>query len=109
MLVVVFLSLRGVAASEVPATIRASRHKQHGRLRFNISRYCRGLKAWAQSCGKQVIISIKPVLPNLNMNTQTLDLTGLKCPLPILKTKKALAQMQAGEYYCAGHRCRRTR
>jgi len=31
------------------------------------------------------------------MNTQTLDLTGLKCPLPILKTKKALAQMQAGE------------
>ena len=31
------------------------------------------------------------------MNTQTLDLTGLKCPLPILKKKKALAQMQAGE------------
>ena len=31
------------------------------------------------------------------MNTQTLDLTGLKCPLPILKTKKARAQMQAGE------------
>ena len=31
------------------------------------------------------------------MNTQTLDLTGLKSPLPILKTKKALAQMQAGE------------
>lgn len=31
------------------------------------------------------------------MNTQTLDLTSLKCPLPILKTKKALAQMQAGE------------
>ena len=31
------------------------------------------------------------------MNTQTLDPTGLKCPLPILKTKKALAQMQAGE------------
>ena len=31
------------------------------------------------------------------MNTQTLDLTGLKCPLPILKTKQALAQMQAGE------------
>ena len=31
------------------------------------------------------------------MNTQTLDLTGLKRPLPILKTKKALAQMQAGE------------
>ena len=31
------------------------------------------------------------------MNTQTLDLTGLKWPLPILKTKKALAQMQAGE------------
>ena len=31
------------------------------------------------------------------MSTVRLDLTGLKCPLPILKTKKALAQMQAGE------------
>ncbi|WP_373796258.1 sulfurtransferase TusA family protein [Neisseria dentiae] len=29
------------------------------------------------------------------MNTQTLDVTGLKCPLPILRAKKALAQMQA--------------
>lgn len=28
---------------------------------------------------------------------QTLDVTGLKCPLPILKAKKALAQMQAEE------------
>lgn len=31
------------------------------------------------------------------MDMQTLDLTGLKCPLPILKTKKALAQMHQGE------------
>lgn len=29
--------------------------------------------------------------------TQTLDVTGLKCPMPILRAKKALAQMQAGE------------
>lgn len=28
---------------------------------------------------------------------QTLDVTGLKCPLPILRAKKALAQMQAGD------------
>ncbi|MBH5328815.1 sulfurtransferase TusA family protein [Eikenella sp. S3360] len=26
-----------------------------------------------------------------------LDLTGLKCPLPILRAKKALATMQAGQ------------
>ena len=26
-----------------------------------------------------------------------LDLTGLKCPLPILRAKKALAAMQAGQ------------
>ena len=26
-----------------------------------------------------------------------LDLSGLKCPLPILRTKKALAAMSAGE------------
>ena len=31
------------------------------------------------------------------MNTQTLDVIGLKCPLPILRAKKALAQMQEGE------------
>ncbi|WP_165090771.1 sulfurtransferase TusA family protein [Neisseria yangbaofengii] len=28
---------------------------------------------------------------------QTLDVTGLKCPMPILRAKKALAQMQTGE------------
>ena len=28
---------------------------------------------------------------------QTLDVTGLKCPFPILKAKKALAQMNAGQ------------
>lgn len=31
------------------------------------------------------------------MSTQTLDVTGLKCPMPILRAKKALAQMQQGE------------
>jgi tRNA 2-thiouridine synthesizing protein A len=28
---------------------------------------------------------------------QELDVTGLKCPLPILRTKKMLATMQSGE------------
>ena len=28
--------------------------------------------------------------------TRTEDLSGLRCPMPILRTKKALAQMQAG-------------
>lgn len=31
------------------------------------------------------------------MNTETLDVVGLKCPMPILKAKKALAQMQQGD------------
>ncbi|WP_274571388.1 sulfurtransferase TusA family protein [Neisseria leonii] len=30
------------------------------------------------------------------MNEQLLDLSGLKCPLPILRTKKTLAQMKGG-------------
>ncbi|MCP1771694.1 TusA-related sulfurtransferase [Neisseria perflava] len=30
------------------------------------------------------------------MMNQTLDVTGLKCPLPILRAKKALAQMEQG-------------
>lgn len=30
------------------------------------------------------------------MDTLTLDLTGLKCPLPILRTKKALATLESG-------------
>ena len=29
--------------------------------------------------------------------TQILDVTGLRCPLPILRAKKVLAQMEAGE------------
>ncbi|MCC7150873.1 MAG: sulfurtransferase TusA family protein [Rubrivivax sp.] len=32
----------------------------------------------------------------MNVNKE-LDTRGLNCPLPILKTKKALAEMQAGE------------
>ncbi len=31
------------------------------------------------------------------MVDQTLDASGLNCPLPILKTKKTLAQMQVGQ------------
>lgn len=31
------------------------------------------------------------------MNTTRLDLTGLKCPLPVLKTRKALKTLTAGD------------
>jgi tRNA 2-thiouridine synthesizing protein A len=31
------------------------------------------------------------------MTTTTLDLTGLKCPLPALKTRKALKPLKAGD------------
>jgi tRNA 2-thiouridine synthesizing protein A len=31
------------------------------------------------------------------MADQTLDATGLNCPLPILKTKKALTKMETGQ------------
>ncbi|MCP2040127.1 tRNA 2-thiouridine synthesizing protein A [Neisseria sp. HSC-16F19] len=31
------------------------------------------------------------------MAQQQLDVTGLKCPLPILRAKKALAALQAGD------------
>jgi tRNA 2-thiouridine synthesizing protein A len=33
----------------------------------------------------------------MNQNTHTLDTRGLTCPLPILRTKKALATLLAGE------------
>jgi tRNA 2-thiouridine synthesizing protein A len=32
------------------------------------------------------------------MNTTKLDLTGLKCPLPALKTRKALKGMTPGDF-----------
>jgi tRNA 2-thiouridine synthesizing protein A len=32
------------------------------------------------------------------MTTTTLDLTGLKCPLPALKTRKALKTLVAGDF-----------
>jgi tRNA 2-thiouridine synthesizing protein A len=32
------------------------------------------------------------------MATTTLDLTGLKCPLPALKTRKALKALRAGDF-----------
>ena len=33
----------------------------------------------------------------MSENVNTLDARGLNCPLPILRTKKTLAGMQAGE------------
>ncbi len=33
----------------------------------------------------------------MNENIHTLDARGLNCPLPILRTKKALATLSAGE------------
>ncbi|MGD8588494.1 MAG: sulfurtransferase TusA family protein [Chromatiales bacterium] len=33
----------------------------------------------------------------MNENVHTLDARGLNCPLPILRTKKSLAGMPAGE------------
>jgi tRNA 2-thiouridine synthesizing protein A len=32
------------------------------------------------------------------MTTTTLDLTGLKCPLPALKTRKALKTVASGDF-----------
>jgi tRNA 2-thiouridine synthesizing protein A len=32
------------------------------------------------------------------MTTTKLDLTGLKCPLPALKTRKALKSVEVGDY-----------
>ncbi len=31
------------------------------------------------------------------MNTMTLDTSGLNCPLPVLKAKKAIKELQAGD------------
>ncbi|OSI12906.1 sulfurtransferase TusA family protein [Neisseria canis] len=31
------------------------------------------------------------------MTQQTLDVTGMKCPLPILRAKKALAALETGD------------
>jgi len=33
----------------------------------------------------------------MNENLHTLDARGLNCPLPILRTRKAIAAMQSGE------------
>jgi tRNA 2-thiouridine synthesizing protein A len=38
------------------------------------------------------------------MSTTRLDLTGLKCPLPALKTRKALKEIASGDFlevYCS--------
>ena len=31
------------------------------------------------------------------MKTPVLDLSGLKCPMPVLRTRKALREMQSGD------------
>jgi len=39
----------------------------------------------------------QPTPATLAMAKKTYDLRGLKCPLPVLRTRKALAAMQAGD------------
>jgi tRNA 2-thiouridine synthesizing protein A len=39
-----------------------------------------------------------PVGHGQNMTTTKLDLTGLKCPLPALKTRKALKALKPGDF-----------
>lgn len=34
---------------------------------------------------------------NMPVSDRELDVSGLKCPMPILRTKKALAEMASGE------------
>jgi len=47
------------------------------------------LDDWAEFMRKQ-LIKVENV-------ARSLDLTGLECPLPVLKTKKALSEMASGE------------
>jgi tRNA 2-thiouridine synthesizing protein A len=49
------------------------------------------------SCGAWPVDDMDP-LRHLPLMTQTkLDLTGLKCPLPALKTRKALKSLKPGD------------
>jgi len=41
--------------------------------------------------------SLRPRRPTMTPITAELDASGLNCPLPILKAKKALASLQAGQ------------
>jgi len=57
-----------------------------------------------QDAGLPTLLTRGIVLANEGMTMTKLDLTGLKCPLPELKTRKALKALAAGErleVYCA--------
>ncbi len=41
--------------------------------------------------------SAKPAEAVPSTSFETLDLTGLKCPLPVLKARRQISQMAAGE------------
>lgn len=34
------------------------------------------------------------------MNEVTIDLSGLECPIPVIRTKKKLAEMESGQVLC---------
>lgn len=42
-------------------------------------------------------MTINDCLTQLPVTDRALDVCGLKCPMPILRTKKALAEMASGE------------
>lgn len=44
-----------------------------------------------------MIDRIAPLGHRLSMPITVLDLTGLKCPLPVLKTRKALQRLAVGD------------
>src|SRR6185312_156360 len=50
-----------------------------------------------RTCCDPRVDAIDPSRHVAFMNRTKLDLTGLKCPLPALKTRKALKPLQAGD------------
>jgi tRNA 2-thiouridine synthesizing protein A len=49
------------------------------------------------AAGARAVLCVRPVLSSKPMTATPLDLSGLKCPLPALKTRKALKGLRPGD------------
>jgi tRNA 2-thiouridine synthesizing protein A len=60
--------------------------------------WCSGVLGRLTAGGKRLVDPALPLRHGRAMTTTKLDLTGLKCPLPALKTRKALKGVSPGNF-----------
>lgn len=55
------------------------------------------LTGWREAAGEVIIVAIKETAMDVIKEDQVLDCSGMLCPIPVVKTSKAIKAMEIGQ------------